>query len=48
MIDVEEFKMKEILKIEDSDSNDELTVTFSDNKIMKIKIVDGKLVSESN
>ena len=47
MIDVEEFKMIEILKIEDSDSNDELTVTFSDNKIMKIKIVDGKLVSES-
>ncbi len=48
MIDVEEFKMKEILKIEESDSNDELTVTFSDNKIMKIKIVDDKLVSESN
>ncbi|WP_428325160.1 hypothetical protein [Nitrosopumilus sp.] len=47
MIDVEEFKMKEILKIEDSDSNDELTVTFSDSKTMKIKIVDGKLVSES-
>ena len=47
MIDVEEFKMKEILKIEESDSNDELTVTFTDNKIMKIKIVDGKPVSES-
>ena len=29
MIDVEEFKMKEILKIEESDSNDELTVTFT-------------------
>ena len=46
MIDVEEFKMKEIVKIEESDSNDELTVFFTDNKTMKIKIVDGKLVSE--
>jgi hypothetical protein len=44
MIDVEEFKMKEIVKIEDS--GDELIVTFTENKIMKIKIVDGKLVSE--
>ena len=47
MIDVEEFKMKEIVKIEESDLNDELTVTFTDSKTMKIKIVDGKLVSES-
>jgi hypothetical protein len=44
MIDVEEFKMKEIVKIEDS--GDELIVTFTENKTMKIKIVDGKLVSE--
>ena len=40
MIDVEEFKMKEIVKIEESDSHDELTVTFTDSKTMKIKIVD--------
>jgi hypothetical protein len=44
MIDVEEFKMKEIVKIEDS--GDELIVSFTENKTMKIKIVDGKLVSE--
>jgi hypothetical protein len=40
----EEFKMKEIVKIEDS--GDELTVTFTDSKTMKIKVVDNKLVSE--
>ena len=44
MIDYEEIKMKEIVKIEDS--GDELIVTFTDNKTMKIKIVDDKLVSE--
>ena len=44
MIDYEEIKMKEIVKIEDS--GDELIVTFTENKTMKIKIVDGKLVSE--
>jgi hypothetical protein len=42
----EELKMKEIVKIEDSDSGDELTVTFTDSKTMKIKVVDNKLVSE--
>ncbi len=44
MTDYEEIKMKEIVKIEDS--GDELIVTFTENKTMKIKIVDGKLVSE--
>ena len=44
MIDVEEFKMKEIVKIEDS--GEELIITFTDSKTMKIKIVDGKLISE--
>ena len=44
MTDYEEIKMKEIVKIEDS--GNELVITFTDSKTMKIKIVDGKLVSE--
>lgn len=39
-------KMTELLKVEDPDSEGGLTLIFSDNKQMKIKLVDGKLVSE--
>lgn len=39
-------KMSELVKVEDSDANDELTLFFQENKTLKIKIVDGKLVSE--
>jgi len=42
----DELKMLEIVKIEESDSGDELTLFFQENKTMKIKIVDGNLVSE--
>ena len=39
-------KMKELVKVEDPDSDGGLTLIFQDNKILKIKVVDGKLVSE--
>ena len=39
-------KMAELVKVEDPDSEGGLTMIFQDNKILKIKIVDGKLVSE--
>jgi len=39
-------KMVELVKVEDPDSEGELTLIFRDNKILKIKVVDGKLVSE--
>jgi len=39
-------KMSELVKVEDSDANDELTLFFQENKTLKIKIVDGELVSE--
>ncbi len=39
-------KMIELVKIEDPDSEGGLTLIFKDNKILKIKVVDGKLVSE--
>jgi len=39
-------KLSELVKVEDSDAEDELTLYFQENKTLKIKIVDGKLVSE--
>ena len=39
-------KMIELVKVEDPDSDGGLTLTFQENKILKIKVVDGKLVSE--
>ncbi len=39
-------KMVELVKIEDPDSEGGLTLIFNDNKILKIKVVDEKLVSE--
>lgn len=37
-------KMLELVKVEDSDGG--LTLIFQEDKTLKIKIVDGKLVSE--
>ena len=39
-------KMVELVKVEDPDSEGGLTLIFSENKTLKIKIVEGKLVSE--
>ena len=39
-------KMLELVKVEDPDSEGGLTLIFEDNKTLKIKVVDGKLVSE--
>lgn len=39
-------KMLELVKVEDPDSEGGLTLIFQENKILKIKIVDGKLVSQ--
>ena len=39
-------KMIELVKIEDPNSEGGITLTFQENKILKIKVVDGKLVSE--
>ncbi len=39
-------KMVELVKVEDPDSEGGVTLVFNDNKQVKIKIVDGKLVSE--
>ena len=39
-------RMVELVKIEDPDSEGGLTLIFQDNQTLKIKVVDGKLVSE--
>lgn len=44
MTDYEPIKMAELVKVEETD--DQLTLIFQDNKSVKIKVVDGKLVSE--
>ena len=39
----DQIRMVEIVKIEDPDSEGGLTLIFRDNKILKIKVVDGKI-----
>ena len=39
-------KMTELVKVEDPDSEGNLTLIFENNKTLKIRIVDDKLVSE--
>ena len=39
-------KMLELVKVEDPDADGDLTLYFQEDKTLKIKIVDGKLVSE--
>ena len=39
-------KMLELVKVEDPDSEGGMTLFFQENKTLKIKIVDGKLVSK--
>ena len=42
----DKIKMLELVKVEDPDSEGGLTLIFQENKTVKIKVVDGKLVSE--
>ena len=39
-------KMLELVKVEDPNSEGGITLFFQENKTLKIKITDGKLVSE--
>lgn len=39
-------KMLELVKVKDPDSDGGLTLFFQEDKTLKIKVVDGKLVSE--
>ena len=42
----EQIKMKELVKVEDPDSDGDLTLIFQEDIKLKIKILDGKLSSE--
>ena len=42
----DDLRMLELVKIEDSESGSEITLFFQENKTLKIKVVDDKLVSE--
>ena len=42
----DQLKMLELVKVEDPDSEGGLTLEFQENKKLRIKVVDGKLVSE--
>ncbi len=46
MVKYDAIKMIELVKVEDPESEDGITLVFTDNKQIKIKVVDGKLVSE--
>lgn len=39
-------KMLELVKVEDPNSEGGMTLFFQENKTLKVKVVDGKLVSE--
>ena len=42
----DQIKMLELVKVEDPDAEGGLTLHFQENKTLKIKNVDGKLVSD--
>ena len=46
MADYEPIKMAELVKVEDPNTDGGITLVFQDNKQVKIKAVDGKLVAE--
>jgi hypothetical protein len=40
-------RLQDLVEVKDPDEEGGLTLIFKDNKLLKIKVVDGKLVSES-
>ena len=40
-------RMQDLIEVKDPDEEGGLTLIFKDNRMLKIKVVDGKLVSES-
>lgn len=42
----EPIKMQELIRVVDPDPDGGITMVFQDDKTLKIRVVDGKLVSE--
>lgn len=48
MVKFDGVRMQDLIKVEDPDSEGGITLVFAENRTLKIRVVDGKLVSESN
>ena len=47
MVKFDGIRNEDLIKVKDPDDEGGITLIFKDNKLLKIKIVDGKLVTES-
>ena len=47
MANFDGIRMADLLEVQDPDKDGGITLVFKDNKFLHIKIVDGKLVTES-
>ena len=47
MVKFDGIKMQDLIEVKVPDEEGGLTLVFNDNRLLKIKVVDGKLVSES-
>ena len=47
MVKFDGFRMQDLVEVKDPDEEGGMTLVFKDDKFLKIKVVDGKLVSES-
>tara|TARA_B100000029_G_scaffold193187_1_gene191294 strand:+ start:40 stop:192 length:153 start_codon:yes stop_codon:yes gene_type:complete len=47
MVKFDGVRMQDLIEVKDPDEEGGLTLVFKDNRLLKIKVVDGKLVSES-
>ena len=47
MVKFDGVRMQDLVQVKDADEEGGLTLVFKDDKFLKIKVVDGKLVSES-
>jgi len=47
LVKFDAIRMQDLVGVKDPDEDGGLTLEFKDNKQLKIKVVDGKLVSES-
>ena len=47
MVKFDGVRMQDLVDVKDPDEEGGITLVFKDDKFLKIKVVDGKLVSES-
>jgi len=47
MVKFDGIRMQDLVEVKDPDEEGGMTLVFKDDKFLKIKVVDGKVVSES-